>query len=177
MSLAASKRANELETALNAWEDNRLLTSGVVKLKQVCGIALHLWLSRCYKNVCFFFIPGTQEGGAGSTSQADSSTHELHLRGSQGMLLVKRHPSNTVEYDQQKPSLKSKPSTTQLLSRHQASPGCFDHIASATVLRVLWWTLTERFYAVVCRSIWISMTTMKTWCSTMYVTSNSNCNM
>lgn len=36
MSLAASKRANELEQALNAWEDNRLLTSGVVKLKQVC---------------------------------------------------------------------------------------------------------------------------------------------
>lgn len=35
MSLAASKRANELEQALNAWEDNRLLTSGVVKLKQV----------------------------------------------------------------------------------------------------------------------------------------------
>lgn len=37
MSLAASKRANELEQALNAWEDNRLLTSGVVKLKQVCS--------------------------------------------------------------------------------------------------------------------------------------------
>jgi hypothetical protein len=35
MSLAASKRANELEKALNAWEDNRLLTSGVVKLRQV----------------------------------------------------------------------------------------------------------------------------------------------
>jgi pre-mRNA-splicing factor ATP-dependent RNA helicase DHX38/PRP16 len=35
MGLAASKRANELEQALNAWEDNRLLTSGVVKLKQV----------------------------------------------------------------------------------------------------------------------------------------------
>eukprot|EP00879_Flechtneria_rotunda_P008294 GHRR01008688.1.p1 GENE.GHRR01008688.1~~GHRR01008688.1.p1 ORF type:complete len:458 (+),score=154.24 GHRR01008688.1:206-1375(+) len=35
MSLAASKRANELEQALNAWEDNRLITSGVVKLRQV----------------------------------------------------------------------------------------------------------------------------------------------
>ncbi|WIA41331.1 hypothetical protein OEZ86_004928 [Tetradesmus obliquus] len=35
MSLAASKRANELEKALTAWEDNRLLTSGVVKLRQV----------------------------------------------------------------------------------------------------------------------------------------------
>lgn len=35
MSLAASKRANELEKALNAWEDNRLITSGVVKLRQV----------------------------------------------------------------------------------------------------------------------------------------------
>lgn len=35
MSLAQSKRANELEQALNAWEDNRLLTSGVVKLRQV----------------------------------------------------------------------------------------------------------------------------------------------
>ena len=44
MSLAASKRANELETALNAWEDNRLLTSGVVKLKQVRLIALDGWM-------------------------------------------------------------------------------------------------------------------------------------
>jgi pre-mRNA-splicing factor ATP-dependent RNA helicase DHX38/PRP16 len=35
MSLAASKRASELEQALNAWEDNRLITSGVVKLRQV----------------------------------------------------------------------------------------------------------------------------------------------
>lgn len=40
MSLAASKRANELEQSLNAWEDNRLLTSGVVKLKQVCVVAV-----------------------------------------------------------------------------------------------------------------------------------------
>ncbi|GFR49972.1 hypothetical protein Agub_g12113, partial [Astrephomene gubernaculifera] len=35
MSLAASRRANELEKALNAWEENRLLTSGVVRLKEV----------------------------------------------------------------------------------------------------------------------------------------------
>lgn len=35
MGLAASKRRGELEAALNAWEDNRLLTSGVVKLRQV----------------------------------------------------------------------------------------------------------------------------------------------
>jgi hypothetical protein len=37
MSLAASKRASELEKSLNAWEENRLLTSGVVRLKQVRG--------------------------------------------------------------------------------------------------------------------------------------------
>lgn len=35
MSLAASKRANELDKDLNAWEENRLLTSGVVRLKEV----------------------------------------------------------------------------------------------------------------------------------------------
>ncbi|GIL69699.1 hypothetical protein Vretifemale_520, partial [Volvox reticuliferus] len=35
MSLAATKRANELEKALNAWEENRLITSGVVRLKEV----------------------------------------------------------------------------------------------------------------------------------------------
>jgi hypothetical protein len=35
MSLAASKRASELEKSLNAWEENRLLTSGVVRLKEV----------------------------------------------------------------------------------------------------------------------------------------------
>ncbi len=39
MSLAATRRANELDKALNAWEENRLLTSGVVRLKEVsvCG--------------------------------------------------------------------------------------------------------------------------------------------
>jgi hypothetical protein len=34
MGLAASKRRSELEKSLNAWEENRLLTSGVVRLKQ-----------------------------------------------------------------------------------------------------------------------------------------------
>lgn len=35
MTLAQSKRASELEKDLNKWEENRLLTSGVVRLKQV----------------------------------------------------------------------------------------------------------------------------------------------
>ncbi|KAG2440689.1 hypothetical protein HYH02_010267 [Chlamydomonas schloesseri] len=35
MSLAATRRANELDKAMNAWEENRLLTSGVVRLKEV----------------------------------------------------------------------------------------------------------------------------------------------
>ena len=35
MSLAQSKRANELEKDMNAWEENRLLTSGVARLKEV----------------------------------------------------------------------------------------------------------------------------------------------
>jgi len=43
MSLAASKRASELEQALNAWEDNRLLTSGVVELRQVRPTDTPLW--------------------------------------------------------------------------------------------------------------------------------------
>lgn len=56
MSLAASKRANELEQALNAWEDNRLLTSGVVKLKQVllCGVCWGggVWMCECVDVGC-----------------------------------------------------------------------------------------------------------------------------
>ncbi|MEW5316382.1 MAG: hypothetical protein WDW38_007760 [Sanguina aurantia] len=35
MSLAASKKSNELEKSLNAWEENRLVTSGVVRYKEV----------------------------------------------------------------------------------------------------------------------------------------------
>ena len=35
MGLAASKRASELEKSLNAWEENRLLTSGVARLREV----------------------------------------------------------------------------------------------------------------------------------------------
>ncbi|GFH10072.1 pre-mrna-splicing factor atp-dependent rna helicase prp16-like [Haematococcus lacustris] len=35
MSLAASKRASELDKDLNAWEENRLLTSGVARLKEI----------------------------------------------------------------------------------------------------------------------------------------------
>ena len=35
MSLAQTKRANELEKDMNAWEENRLLTSGVVRMKEV----------------------------------------------------------------------------------------------------------------------------------------------
>ena len=35
MSLAQTKRANELEKDMNAWEENRLITSGVVRLKEV----------------------------------------------------------------------------------------------------------------------------------------------
>eukprot|EP00798_Chlamydomonas_sp_ICE-L_P027222 gene27222-2471_t len=35
MSLMQTKRANELERDMNAWEENRLLTSGVVRLKEV----------------------------------------------------------------------------------------------------------------------------------------------
>ncbi len=35
MSLAATRKANELDKDVNAWEENRLLTSGVVRLKEV----------------------------------------------------------------------------------------------------------------------------------------------
>lgn len=37
MSLAATKRTNELEKDMNAWEENRLLTSGVARLREVGG--------------------------------------------------------------------------------------------------------------------------------------------
>ena len=37
MSLAQTRRATELERDMNAWEENRLITSGVVRLKEVRG--------------------------------------------------------------------------------------------------------------------------------------------
>lgn len=40
MSLAASKRASELDKDQNAWEENRLLTSGVARLKEVGGCVM-----------------------------------------------------------------------------------------------------------------------------------------
>ncbi len=36
MSLAASKRASELQKDMNAWEENRLFQSGVVRKNEVC---------------------------------------------------------------------------------------------------------------------------------------------
>lgn len=36
MTLAQSKRASELQKDMNAWEENRLFTSGVVRMKEVC---------------------------------------------------------------------------------------------------------------------------------------------
>ncbi len=35
MTLAQSKRANEMNKDLNAWEENRLFTSGVARARQV----------------------------------------------------------------------------------------------------------------------------------------------
>lgn len=35
MSLAQSKRASELQRDMNAWEENRMMTSGVVRLREV----------------------------------------------------------------------------------------------------------------------------------------------
>lgn len=37
MSLAATKRANERDKDQNAWEENRLLQSGVARLREVGG--------------------------------------------------------------------------------------------------------------------------------------------
>ena len=40
MTLAQSKRANEMNKDLNAWEENRMFTSGVARARQVRGAAL-----------------------------------------------------------------------------------------------------------------------------------------
>ena len=62
MTLAQSKRANELQKDMNAWEENRMLTSGVVRMREVGRFgpllhhqnALHSWpachheLAACY---------------------------------------------------------------------------------------------------------------------------------
>lgn len=37
MSLAQSKRASEVQKDINAWEENRLFTSGVVRAREVHG--------------------------------------------------------------------------------------------------------------------------------------------
>lgn len=39
MTLAQSKRASELQKDINAWEENRLFRSGVVRLKEVCAFS------------------------------------------------------------------------------------------------------------------------------------------
>ena len=39
MTLAQSKRANELQKDMNAWEENRMLTSGVVRMREVSSSA------------------------------------------------------------------------------------------------------------------------------------------
>ena len=38
MTLAQSKRANELQKDMNAWEENRMLTSGVVRMREVSKV-------------------------------------------------------------------------------------------------------------------------------------------
>ena len=38
MTLAQSKRASELQRDINAWEENRLFRSGVVRLREVCPV-------------------------------------------------------------------------------------------------------------------------------------------
>ena len=45
MTLAQSKRASELQKDMNAWEENRMLTSGVVRMREVSrGVCLScLW--------------------------------------------------------------------------------------------------------------------------------------
>ncbi len=43
MSLAQTKKLNELDKDMNAWEENRLMTSGVVRLKEVGGMTNEVW--------------------------------------------------------------------------------------------------------------------------------------
>ena len=42
MTLAQSKRANELQKDMNAWEENRMLTSGVVRMREVIAYASNI---------------------------------------------------------------------------------------------------------------------------------------
>ena len=42
MTLAQSKRASELQNDINAWEENRLFRSGVVRLKEVSAMLMVL---------------------------------------------------------------------------------------------------------------------------------------
>lgn len=43
MTLAQSKRASELQRDINAWEENRLVTSGVARYKEVRYYCIRLW--------------------------------------------------------------------------------------------------------------------------------------
>ena len=48
MTLAQSKRASDLQTDINAWEENRLFRSGVVRLKEVLTPVSCAWaLTAC----------------------------------------------------------------------------------------------------------------------------------
>ena len=42
MTLAQSKRASELQNDINAWEENRLFRSGVVRLKEASAMLMVL---------------------------------------------------------------------------------------------------------------------------------------
>lgn len=53
MTLAQSKRANELQKDMNAWEENRMLTSGVVRMREVGFADVFLSIAR-------FLITGTR---------------------------------------------------------------------------------------------------------------------
>ena len=62
MTLAQSKRANELQKDMNAWEENRMLTSGVVRMREVSAVlsnGFSPWDKRmcadsnqCWSNAC-----------------------------------------------------------------------------------------------------------------------------
>ena len=60
MTLAQSKRANELQKDMNAWEENRMLTSGVVRMREVSTAFLpHLCFLACsevHSAHCFLHI-------------------------------------------------------------------------------------------------------------------------
>ena len=77
MTLAQSKRANELQKDMNAWEENRMLTSGVVRMREVGLLLGTTWF--CEKLHALHAICGTLKADHGFCWPLQNLTIALYI--------------------------------------------------------------------------------------------------